>query len=250
MKRLALVLCLVSIGVASMVPAFAGAPIKVATVAPIAELAAEAEGKIAAIETGLASADSFNQGKKGIAGDAGVLAVLAQGVAESDGDSAWKKSAADVRDAAIALANAKTFDEAKKSLEAVKAAQGGKASGAKADADWAKLAKLGAVMAEVNKRHGKLRRATKKAPADASESARDASVLAVLSLAAHEDTHEVKSGKPADIAKWKSYSKDMQKHSTAAADALRKKNDGAFKETFTSLNKSCSECHKDFRDAE
>lgn len=250
MKRLTFVMCLASIGVASLLPVFAGAPVKMGTVAPINELAAEAEAKIAALEAGLVSADSYSQGKKAISGDAGVLAVLAQAVAEHDGNAAWKKSAADVRDAAIALANAKSFDEAKKSLDAVKAAQGGKASGAKADADWSKLAKLGAVMAEVNKRHGKLRRATKKAPADAGETTRDASVLAVLAVVAQADTHEVKSGKPADIGKWQGYAKDMQANATKAADALRKKDDAAFKETFTTLNKSCTECHKDFRDAE
>jgi cytochrome c556 len=219
-------------------------------VAPISELAAEAETKIAAIEAGLASADSYSQGKKAISGDAGVLAVLAQAVAEHDGSAAWKKTAADVRDAAIALSNSKSFEEAKKSLADVKAAQGGKSSGAKADADWAKIAKLSAVMTEVNRRHGKLRRATKKAPADAGEATRDASVLAVLAVVAQADTHEVKSGKAADVAKWQQYAKDMQVYSTKAADALRKKDDAGFKETFTTLNKSCTDCHKDFRDAE
>jgi hypothetical protein len=250
MKRLELALCLISVSVVSLVPLFAGAPVKMGTVAPVNELAAEAEAKIAAIEAGLASADSYSQGKKAISGDAGVLAVLAQAVAEHDGSAAWKKTAADVRDAAIALSNAKTYDEAKKSLESVKAAQGGKPGGAKADADWSKLAKLGAVMTEINRRHGKLRRATKKAPADSGEATRDASVLAVLAVVAQADTHEVKSGKAADVAKWQSYSKDMQANATKAADALRKKDDAAFKETFTILNKSCADCHKDFRDAE
>lgn len=257
MKRLALATCLISIGVASLVPVFAGAPVKMGSVAPVNELAAEAETKIVGIETGmtdpdtkLLSAEKYNQVKKGIADDAGVLAVLAQAVAESDGDAAWKKSAADLRDAAIALANAKSFDEAKKSLDGVKAAQGGKASGAKSDADWAKLAKLDAVMKEVNKRNGRLRAASRKAPANRDEMTRHASVLAVLAVVAQADTHEVKSGKPADIKKWQDYAKDMQKNATAGADALRKKDDAAFKEIWPTLQKSCTNCHKDFRDEE
>src|SRR5687768_10450281 len=94
---------------------------KASAMAPAADLVKEAEAKIAALETSLATNDSYTQAKKtGIPQDAGVLAILAHALANSP-ESSWK-AAPDVRDAAIKLGTAATYDDAKAQLDAVKKA--------------------------------------------------------------------------------------------------------------------------------
>lgn len=236
---------LAALGAGLLMPCYAASPVKIAKVAPVADLVTEAEAKIAALEASLADNDTYLKDKKTtIPTEAGVLAILAQAIAESEEKPSWKASAADLRDAAIEVADSKSFDDAKKGLAKIKDAAGGKAGGAKADHDWAKLAKLSTVMVEVNKRTGKLRRALRKTPDD--ESARDATVLAVLALAAHDDTHEVK--KKDDIPKWQGYAKTMQAEMTAVAAAIKAKDATATKDSWTKAQKSCSECHEVFRE--
>lgn len=241
-------LCLSVVAVAS----FAAAPVKIKDVAPGADLVLEADAKIKALEEALSSADKYQEAKAGPLGrDAGVLAALSQAILESEEKPAWKAAAADVRDGAIAIGNAKSFEDAKKGLDGVKAAAAGTAAGAKPEAEWNKLGKLGAVMKEVNARNGKLRRAVRKLPEkeeELAQTARDASVLAVLALVTHEDTHEVKND--SDKPLWQQQSKDFQKEMTAAAAAFKGKDLAGAKKAFDAANKACNECHKKFRDKE
>jgi cytochrome c556 len=216
-------------------------------VAPVAHLITELDAKITDLEKLLATSKDYDESKKSkLPTDAGVAAVLAQAIADHADKSEYKGAAADVRDAAIKLWKSDSYDAAKAALAAVKEAAGGKSGGAAPDYDWAKLARLSSVMSEVNKRNGQLRRATRKAPPDPSVEARSASVLAILSLVAHEDTHEVKGGE-ADIAKWKAFSLDMQKASSDLSVAFEAKNADDAKKSFEALQKSCSACHADFR---
>jgi cytochrome c556 len=247
-KKLPLALVALAATTALTLPLIAGAPVKVSEVAPAADLVAEAEAKIKLLEESLADNSKYVEtNKTTLPRDAGTLAILAQGIAESEQDSALKKSAPDLRDGAIAVWSAKSYEEARKGLEAVKAAQGGKTSGAKLEHDWNKLSKLGALMKEVNHRNGKLRRATRgSGKSDASESARDSSVMAVLALAAHDDTHEVKN--PADIQKWKDFSKEFQVQMTATATAFRKNDKDGAAAAYKKANTACTDCHKVFRE--
>lgn len=227
----------------------AAAPVKIKEVAPVADLVTEAEAKIKAIEEALASEDKYQEAKAtALVRDAAVLAVLSQAIAESEEKAAWKASAPDLRDAAIGLGGAKSFDDAKKALAAIKEAHGGKAGGAKLEAEWNKLGKFGAVMKEVNVRNGRLRRYVRKLPDNPNDAARDASVLAVLALVAHDDTHEVKQA--ADVPEWQSLSKEFQSQMTAAAAAFNKKDAAGAKAGFDKANAACNSCHKKFRDME
>ena len=233
------------IGMSLLLPCDAAAPAKIASVAPIADLVAEADAKIKSLDEALASDKSYLEAKgTTIPTEAGVLAVLAQAVVESEEKAPWQASAADVREAA------KSYDEAKKGLTAVKEAYSGKTGGAKPEAEWNKLAGLSKVMKEVNKRNTKLRRTTRKKPPtddDFAEAARDASVMAVLALAAHEDTHEVKSGKAEDIAEWKKFAKEFQAEMTAASAAFKKKDLAAAGDAFKKGNTACNDCHMKYR---
>ena len=241
-----------AVGLSLLLPCYAAAPVKVATVAPIGDLVAESESKIKALEEALATDKSYLEAKKTtIPTDAGVLAVLAQAIVESDETAAWKPAAADLRDGAIAIATSKTYDEAKKGLEAVKSAHGGKAGGAKPDHEWNKLSGFGGLMKEVSKRNGKLRRGSKLKSLDdmqAGEFSRDASVLAVLALAVHDDTHEVK--KKAETPEWQKFAKELQAQSTAGAAAFKKKDLAAAADAFKKGNTACNDCHKQFKESE
>jgi cytochrome c556 len=228
-------------------PCAAAAPIKIAGVAPVSELVTEAEAKVKLLDEALASDKTYLEKKATtIPVDAGVLAVLAQAIAESEEKPSWKASAADLREAAKAVAASKGYEEAKLGLEAVKAALEGKASGAAVEHDWNKLAKLGSVMKEVNRRTGKVRSATRKLPANPEEVARDASVLAVLALVAHDDTHEVK--KKEEIGDWQKQAKEFSAQFTAAAAALRKGDKTGASDAFKKGNAACNACHKQFRE--
>ena len=251
LKSVLVSISLGTIGLALVWTCDAAAPAKIAQVAPMKDLAAEADAKVKALETSLADNQSYLSSKgTTLPADAGVLAVLAQAVAESDEQAAWKPAAADVRDAAIALSNAKSYDDAKKELEAVKAAFGGKSGGAKPEHDWNKLCRLGLLMKEVNKRNSNVKRALRKKPptdADVAKAAADSSVLAVLALAAHDDTHEVKGQKKEDIDEWQKYAKEFQAQMTAAAAAFGKKDLAAATEASKKGNVACNDCHAKFR---
>jgi len=252
LKKALLSISLGAIGLSFLLPCYAAAPAKIAAVAPIADVVAEADAKIKALDEALESDKSYLENKgTTIPKEAGILAVLAQAVVESEEKAAWQASAADVRDAAIALSNAKSYDEAKKGLAGVKEAVGGKAGNAKKEAEWNKLCGLGKVMKEVNARNGKLRRATKKktmTDEEAAEAARDASVLAILALAAHDDTHEVK--KPDEVKEWQKFSKEFQAQMTATAAAFKKKDVTGAADTWKKGNAACTDCHAKFRKTE
>lgn len=252
LRKCLLSLCAAAVAAVAFVPVFAGSPVPIKQVASGDDLVVEANAKIKALEEAVSDADKYKEAKAGpLSRDAGVLAVLAQAILESEEKPQWKGSAADVRDAAIAIAGSKSQEDAKKGLDALKAAAGGTAGGAKAEADWNKLAKLGSVMKEVNARNGKLRRSVRKLPEkddELAQTARDASVLALLGLVTHEDTHEVKND--ADKPLWQQQSKDFSSEMTKAATAFKAKNLADAKKAFDAANKACNDCHKKFRDKE
>jgi hypothetical protein len=229
---------------ASLVPAYAADKPMIAVSA--ADLTGDIDVKLKDLEEKLKDADSFTKNKKkGIPQAAGTLAVVAQAIADSAEDSPAKKSAPDLRDAAISIAKAGSLDDAKKGLEAAKAAAGGKASGAKAEADWAKLIDMDSLMGEVNARSGSLRKASRKWE-NHDVVARDAAVLSVLAVAIEADTHDVKD--KADIEKWKKYSKDLQTSMAGLVKTIKAKDLDKFKTEFQAASKSCNSCHTEIRD--
>ena len=245
-------LSLGAIGLSLLWPCYAAAPVKVGTVAPVADLVTEAEARVKILDEALSSNENYTQGKaKTIPAEAGVLAILAQAIAESEDASKLKASAPDLRDAAIAIATSKTYDDAKKGLAGVKDAIGGKAGGAKPEHEWNKLCKLGAVMDQVSKRNNAMRRETRKKdlPAAAAEElSRAASVMAVLGLVIHDDTHEVK--KKEETPEWQKFSKEFQTQMTATAAALKKQDMTAAADAWKKANAACNDCHGKFRENE
>ena len=98
LKKILACISLGALGTSFLMPCQAAAPAKIASVAPIANLVAEAEAKIKSLEEALASDKSYLESKgTTIPTEAGVLAVLAQAVLESEEKAAWQPSAADLR---------------------------------------------------------------------------------------------------------------------------------------------------------
>lgn len=213
-----------------------------------ADIVGEIDAKLKTIEADLADNEKFLAAKnKAIPQNGGVLAILAQAIVEHDEECPLKPIAPALRDAGTALSHAKTFEEAKTAYETAKKARDGEGAG-ESTADWAKLSPMGGVMSEVNARTSKLRRVLRKLPDDLSESARDAGVLALLSLAIEADTHEVK--KDEDKPEWVKHSLEMRAQMTSAASAFKAKDGAKAKDAFTNANKACNACHKTFRDHE
>ncbi|MBS0260557.1 MAG: hypothetical protein JSS02_01265 [Planctomycetes bacterium] len=254
LKKIALTFAVSAVGLSLVIPTFAAAPVKISAVAPVADIAAQADARVKALEEALKSDEEFNKAKgKLIPSEAGVLAALAQAIAESEEKAGWQATAPDVRDAAIALSKAKSYDDAKKEFAAVKDALGGKSSGAKVEYDWAKLVKLGVVMDQISKRNNKFRRNTKKkdaSDAEINEMIGDATVAAVLSLATHDDTHEVKSKKAEDIELWKKFAKEYQTQISATSAALKKKDMAGAADAWKKSSQACNDCHAKFKEGE
>lgn len=242
-------LLLAVLACACAIPVVAAEKPKISTVAPAGDLTAEVTAKIEVLQGALADNDSYSKAKmKVIPQNAGVLAVLAQGLAETDEASPAKASAGDLRDAAIELSKAGSFDDAKKALDKVKEANGGKASGsAKAEADWGKLGNFELLMKEINERQSKVRRSVTRAlPANLQAASQDASVIAILSVAMAADTHEVKD--KADVPKWEAFSADLTAKAAEVAAAIKAGDQAKAKAAFTLAAKSCSGCHGEIRD--
>jgi hypothetical protein len=244
-----------AIGLSLLLPCNAAAPVKIATVAPITDVAGQIDASVKLLEGYLASDDEYKANKKKVRTEATVVSVLSQAVVESDDKASvpWHAAAADVRNAAISIADSKTYDEAKKGLAALKEAHGGKKGAAASEHEWNKLAKLGSIMDAIQSRSGKIRGGSRKkadtiTAAEIADGAGAATVLAVLALAVHEDTHEVK--KKEETADWQKAAKEFQTQMTATAAAFKKKDMAAAADGWKKGNTACNSCHDKFREKE
>ena len=155
MRRCTTVLTLLAASALCLLPAWGEAPQKVVEIASVDDLVAEINAKVELLGQQVASAEAFAMTleKKETNQAAGVVACMAQAIVEHPDKAKAKFHAADLRDAAVSLRAAKTFEDATKLFAVVKDAHAGKSSGsAKPDAEWNKLTGLGRMMEEVNGR--------------------------------------------------------------------------------------------------
>lgn len=253
-KKLLLSISVGAIGLSFLVPSYAAAPAKISTVAPAADIAAQVDASVKALEEYLATSESYTQNKmKKVPVEGAVIAVLAAAVVDSDEKDkvSWNAAAADVREAGKMVAASKSYDDAKKGLAAIKEAVGGKAAGAKPEQEWNKLCRLGTVMDTINMRAPKMRAGARKkqlTDAEAAEYSGAATVMAVFALAVHDDTHEVKSKKKEDIDEWQKFAKEFQSQMTAAAAAFKAKDPTKAGDAWKKGNTACNDCHAKFRE--
>ena len=238
------ILLIVAVVVTGWLTALAAPPTRVSEVASTDDLVAEAAARLSDVEQALVSAESYRERLDSMRRSATHLAICAQALAEYESDSKLKGSGPDLRDAALAIARSTSFDDATKTLPALKAATSGKVSGtAKVEYDWSKLSRRGAVMSAMKSRSESLRRAMRK-PGDPAEDSRHATAIALLALVAHGDTHAVKD--PADKPRWQELSLEVQRHFTKAATAI-KAGDESAADHFRLGMEACNTCHEKFK---
>lgn len=247
-RRWILSLCAVCALSASLLPVRGDAPQKVVEIASVDDLVAEINAKVELLGQQVASKEAFEKTleKREVNQAAGVVACMAQAIVEHPDKAKAKFNAADLRDAAVLLRAAKTFDDAAKLFATVKDAAAGKSAGtAKPEAEWNKLTGLGRMMEEVNGRSATIRRGLRRLQKP-DETARDCTTLAILALAMEVDTHEVKD--PAQLPLWKELSVKYRSEMIAMAKAVRAKDTAKATEHFTAANEACNKCHEQIRD--
>ena len=247
-RRYVFNLCVICASSMFLLPAWSAAPQKIVEIATVDDLVAEINSKVDFLNQQLVNADSFAkaQEKKEINQAAGVIACMAQAIVEHPDAAKANFKAADLRDAAVALRPAKSFDEAAKLVVALKEAHSGKSAGtAKPDAEWNKLTGMGRMMEEINSRSSTIRRGLRRLQKP-EETARDCTTLAVLALAMEIDTHEVHDKDQLPL--WKELSVKYRTEMTAMAKAVRTKDITKATEHFTAANEACNKCHEQIRD--
>jgi len=225
--------------------------VKNSSVVSAENLSHAADEKIAKLEKALATPEEFEKAKKYLSRDAGMMAVFAQAIAEHEQDVDWKGSAPDVRDAAIKLAGAESQGEAAQFLQDVKVARGGEARGAEVKKNWAELIDFEALMHEITLRNRSVGRTARKMRRKVDEetretAARDVEIMALIGVVIAANTDYA--GDDEEIKKWQKYSHEQRDNGVAAAAAFRQEDADALKTAYASFRKSCSECHKAFRD--
>ena len=248
MRRFILTLSVLAASALCLLPAWGEAPQKVVEIATVEDLVAEINAKVELLGQQVASAEAFAMTleKKEVNQAAGVVACMAQAIVEHPDKAKAKFHAADLRDAAVLLRAAKTFEDATKLFAAVKNAHVGKSAGsAKPDAEWNKLTGLGRMMEEVNSRSASIRKSMRRLQKP-EETARDCTTLAILALAMEVDTHEVKD--KAQLPLWKDLSVKYRSEMIAMAKAVRAKDTAKANEHFIAANAACSQCHEQIRD--
>ena len=242
--RFLLAFCVLTLG---LLPVLAESPVPVQEVAPLGDLVYEVNDRIEQLGELLASEESFEEhSESAIQQGFGVLAVVGQAIAEHPDHDTTDIQGPALRDAAKRFTLESTLDEAKAALKQLKLAQTGKAGGtAKTEHDWAKLIKMYPMMYEIEERAGKINRVVRR-PRGRPEEPVHASVIAVLTLAMHADTHEVKD--PAQVPQWEQLSKEYLGQMTGVAKAIREKDKQTAGELMEQATVTCDNCHETFRD--
>jgi len=231
----------------SFLPALAESPVPVKEVAPIEDLEYEVNDRVEELGKLLATSESFEEEKEyAVRRGFGVLAVVGQGIAEHGDHEKTKIQGAALRDAAKQYSPKSSYDEARAALEAVTKAQAGEATGdAVTEYNWAKLINMHPMMEEIEERAGKVNRVVRR-PRGRPDEPVHASVIALLTVAMHADTHEVKN--PDDIAEWQQYASEYLQQMTGVAQAIREKDKATASQLMVQGTETCDKCHEKFRD--
>ena len=246
--RFLLASCLIAaLAALNVIPVFAAAPKKVSEVVSVDDALTLADQEIVELTESVSTAEKFAvaQSDNSLAQSAGLLACLAQALAEHDDDAAAKVAPANLRDAALALRDAKSHADATSALKAVQHARAGKADGAAAkDHPWNKLINLHRLMEEVNSRNSSLRRSSRRIRKPQEDSL-DAAAVAVLAFAMHADTHEVKD--PALKPDWQKFALEYQAAMAGLAAQMKNSDSDAAYATWRDAQKTCQACHEKFK---
>jgi cytochrome c556 len=217
-------------------------------VASAAELAAAAEELAGSLDATVTSPTSFKQSEEEVQHKGFIIALIANTVAEAEGDAKWKSNALAVRDAALSLAKAKSQPNAEKAHKELKASFGGGSSGAGQVMKPLDVLSLDHVMVEVNNRNRTLTKNTRSTTFSRNKEAvaRDAIMLALLAAAARQDTHSAQEAKKSQ-AEFEKFADQMINHAKELAAAAKKGDASAASTSYKAVKKACTECHAVFR---
>jgi cytochrome c556 len=233
---------------ASVVAAAVGDAAKPSAAAKAAELAVAAEDLAKSLEPTVTNATSFKSGADEVEHKGYVIALIANAVAESEGDAKWKANALTVRDAALTLAKAKSQPNADKAYKELQGLLGGGKGGEGKPMKYLDVATLEHVMKEVNERDKALNKNIKGTAFARNKDrvAQDASVWALLAAIARADTKTAE--------KMKKPQADFEKHADAffagaksLAAAAAKGDQAGATEARKTTRATCTACHTDFR---
>lgn len=191
---------------------------------------------------------AYKSGQQQIARDANTLLVLAAALAQHDGDSPAKARAGALAAAANDLTQAVTQAEAHAALTALEAAVKEAAKpGAAAPAGWETGASQDQLMKQVTFLQNKIKRGAKgsRFASTAEESAKLATVLAVIAQAVQFDTVGIEPGEK--LSQWQQFCGQMRDAATAVHNSLAAKDATAVAAALDRLEQSCTACHKVFR---
>ena len=247
MKRCVLCLAVLALFAGSLLRTDGAAPADVSKVLSVEDLAAEAKDTARKLANAVASQESFDRAieQKTITRGGGLIACLAQAIAEHKEGKETGIAAAALRDAALGLRGTKKLDDAKSALEKVNAALEGEGDKAETEFAWNKLINMHRMMEEIEVRQGSLRR-TLSRPRRLPRSSGNATVIAVLSLAMEADTHEVKNKD--DLPKWADWSKKYREAMSQLAAAMKADEAEKAQGIFKASVEHCDACHEKFRD--
>lgn len=223
----------------------AAPPRKIADLVSADDLAVEITAKLDELGPLLETEAAFAENKKRVKQAASMLIVAAQAVAEHDDDSPLKASAPDLREAGIKIALAEAHADAAAGLTAAHEAQQGKsAKTSPVEYDWGKLVKQRPIMEDNEAKMQQLQR-TLRRPKDPAAESRLAALLAVSSLPAIVDTHEVKD--KSQLPEWDRLAKLMVDQLSEISTALKEKDAMKAQTIFKAARMTCVECHRQFK---
>lgn len=224
----------------------AEAPLKLADIASPAALIAEATDRAEEIGKGLESEAIYNEQLKTLRPAASLVGVIGQALAEHPEESKLKAAGPSIRNAAIAVARAKTYADAVAAFPKLKSALQGEVDPAAAvEFDWAKLTKMHPIMEEMSGRGARFRRVLRR-PKDPEADANMVAMIALAAVSTYADTHEVKN--PADLPQWQAWSTELYTHMVQAAAAMRAKDVDKARDLFNLGMETCTKCHEKFQD--
>lgn len=224
---------------------FAAPVTKLTDVISIDDLDQEVAARISDLEAAAVSDDAFQAAMPKLQLTVAQLTVFSQALAEAEGESKLKPSAASVRDVAIQFEQPVSFDEAKKLLAAIKAA--GEANSNPTvviEYHWSKLARKRTLMECLRERTDQIRKSIRR-PKDPVVESRHASAMAVLAVAIAaqaEDLPDV-----SERTAWKDWSLELQREMTLTAAAIRDKKPADVLDHFRAGQNACDRCHEKFK---
>lgn len=208
------------------------------------DMTAEIRTLLTSIEEGLSSAESYRDRQQQLKRQAVQIAIFSQALADYDTDTAFKKTAPDLRDAALALAKAASQSESAAQVAIIQQGLEGKSTGtAVREIDWSRLANAGAMMGAMKERSEAIRRGLRR-PKDPEAESRQALAIALMALVIHGDTHAVKDS--ADKPAWQEACLELQGHMSRAAAAIKSR-DGSAVDHFRMGMEACDKCHQKFK---